>query len=83
MDQQRIVDVLLNNACFLRGASIVLYNLLQLVPLFRNLDAHTSIGALARLGNPDVVRVLVFFVILPERLKVGVVKALLHVESDW
>lgn len=53
------------------------------MPLLCNLDAHTSIGALARLGNPDVVRILVFFVVLLERLKVGIVKALLHVESHW
>lgn len=57
---------------------------MQLAPILGDLDANAAIGALARLRDPNVVRlVLVVVVVLLEGYVVGVLDSLFDVESDW
>ena len=81
MNQEWIVDVLLDDAGFLGGARIIRNNLLQLMPLFRNLNSHPSIRALARLGYPNIILVGMFFIILLKGYKIWVIETLFDMKS--
>ena len=81
MNQEWIVDVLLDDAGFLGGARIIRNNLLQLMPLFRNLNSHPSVRALARLGYPNIILVGMFFIILLKGYKIWVIETLFDMKS--
>ena len=52
------------------------------MPILRHLDTDAAIGALTRLGDPYVLLVAMFLVILLERDEVWVFQPLLDMESD-
>ena len=54
MHEQRIVDVLLDDACSAAIGRRLLHNLLDLVVFARHLNTMTSVCVLAGLDDPDV-----------------------------
>ena len=63
MNEQRVVDVLLDDASFLRGAGAFRNDAYKFIPFFSHLDADAPVRALTWLGDPDVIRVVMFFII--------------------
>ena len=83
MDQQWVVDILLHDACAPCRTSILGDNALEFAPILRHLNSNTAVGALARLCDPDIVRITMLLIVLLESKEVGIIEALLNVESDW
>jgi len=83
VDQQRIVNVLLDDACFLSGLGVLYNNALKFAPFFGNLDARTAVCALTRLRDPYIVCVSVILVIFLECEVARILKPCLYVEGDW
>ena len=57
-------------------------NLNELVPVLSYLDTYTAISALARLGDPDILLIFMFLIILLKRYKIRILQPLLDVECD-
>ena len=83
VDQQRIVNVLLDDASFLSGLGVLYNNALKFAPFFGNLDARTAVGALTRLRDPYIVRVSVILVIFLEGEVAWILKPCLYMKGDW
>ena len=83
MDQQWVVDILLHNACAPCRTSILCDDALKFAPILGHLNANTAVGAFARFCDPDIVRVTMLLIVLPESKEVGIIEALLDVESYW
>ena len=54
----------------------------ELVPVLSYLDTYTAISALARLGDPDILLIFMFLIILLKRYKIRILQPLLDVECD-
>ena len=77
------MDIFLHDACAPCRASILGDYALKLAPFLGHLDTDTTIGALARLRDPDIVRVTVLLVVLPESKEVGVIESFLDMKRNW
>ena len=84
VNEQRIVDVLLQDAGTLLGLRTFLYNTLYFIKVFGNLDAYAPVRILSWLQNPDIMSFLGgLLVICGELGEQRIVYAFLDMESDW
>ena len=82
MDQERVMNILLHDACALGWACAFRDDADELAPFFSHLDANSTIRALSWLSDPDIVSIAMLFIILLESQEIGVCEALLNVEGD-
>ena len=83
MDQQRVMNVLLNDAGSLSVLGRLDDDVLYFSKILGNLDALTSICVLARFNDPDIRCLFAFanLVLCSETLKFSVIKSRLDMES--